>query len=108
MYAASDRIKEFIDVPVSTKGTVIPTEEPQTSLMLENVKFSYPSNPDIKVLQDVSITVGAENRVVAIVGQSGCGKSSIISLIEQFYRPQFGRITFNNKDVKTIDQKWYH
>jgi len=60
-------------------------------------------------LNDVSISVSNEkNRVVALVGTSGCGKSSIISLIEQFYLPNSGIITFNGIDAKTLDPKWYH
>jgi ABC-type multidrug transport system fused ATPase/permease subunit len=49
-----------------------------------------------------------KNRVVALVGTSGCGKSSIISLIEQFYLPNSGIITFNGIDTKNLDPKWYH
>lgn len=83
IYAASDRIKELIDVPVSTPGTLIPTGEIQGNLQVQNVEFSYPQNDDIKVLNNVTINVSNDTkRVVALVGTSGCGKSSIISLIE--------------------------
>lgn len=76
---------------------------------LRNVEFSYPQNDDIKVLNDVSIQVdNNKNRVVALVGHSGCGKSSIISLIEQFYRPTHGEVLFNSINTKDLDPKWYH
>lgn len=39
---------------------------------------------------------------------SGCGKSSIISLIERFYDPVEGRLLYNQADLKEIDNKWYH
>jgi len=45
---------------------------------------------------------------VALVGHSGCGKSSIIALIERFYDPISGQALFNKKDIKEIDTKWYH
>ena len=63
---------------------------------------------DINVLKNVSISVSKEKRVIALVGTSGSGKSSIISLIEQFYEPKNGRILFNGTDIKTLDPKWYH
>lgn len=86
IHAASDRIKELIDVPTTPAGSVIPSEEVKGNLELKNVHFAYPSSEDIKVLNDVSISVSNDSkRVVALVGTSGCGKSSIISLIEQFY-----------------------
>ena len=109
VYAASDRIKELIDVPTTQHGTTIPTEGVQGNLTIQSVEFSYPQHDDIKVLNDVSIQVSNDkNRVVALVGQSGCGKSSVISLIEQFYRPTLGHIYFNGVNVKDLDPKWYH
>ena len=55
---------------------------------IRDVKFNYPSKKDVKVLKGVSISVdNNKNRVVALVGSSGCGKSSIISMIERFYDP---------------------
>ena len=45
---------------------------------------------------------------VALVGHSGCGKSSIIALIERFYDPLEGKVLFNKKDIQEIDTRWYH
>ena len=45
---------------------------------------------------------------MALVGHSGCGKSSIIALIERFYDPSSGKVLFNNDDIQEIDTKWYH
>ena len=63
------------------------------SVLVDDVKFSYPSRSDIPVLKGVTIDV-QRNQVVALVGQSGCGKSSIISLIERFYDPVEGKLFF--------------
>ena len=47
------------------------------------------------------------NQVVALVGKSGCGKSSIIALMERFYNPTKGKILFNGHDIKQLDPRWY-
>jgi ATP-binding cassette, subfamily B (MDR/TAP), member 1 len=44
---------------------------------------------------------------VALVGQSGCGKSSIISMIERFYDSLSGEILFSGVNVKELDPRWY-
>ena len=49
-----------------------------------------------------------KNRVVALCGTSGCGKSSIISLIERFYDPWEGEVLFNGQNVKELNPRWYH
>lgn len=63
-------------------------------LELRNVLFNYPSRPDVKVLQDLSFTASAGEKV-AIVGASGAGKSTIASLILRFYDPQQGQVIFD-------------
>ena len=49
-----------------------------------------------------------KNQIVALVGHSGCGKTSIVSLIERFYDPEEGKVLFSKKDIKDLDSKWYH
>lgn len=73
------------------------------------MKFSYPSKLEVQVLKGVSIEVNNEKkRVIALVGTSGCGKSSIISMLERFYEPDEGAIFYNGKDIRTLDPRWYH
>ena len=74
---------------------------------LKDVKFSYPSKQDVQVLKGVNIEVKT-NQIVALVGASGCGKSSIISLLERFYDPEQGQVLFNDIDLKQMENEWYH
>ena len=66
-------------------------EEPQ--IKLDNVKYCYETSKDVEVLKGVSIDV-LKNQIVAIVGHSGCGKSTIVSLLERFYDPSDGEVLF--------------
>jgi ATP-binding cassette, subfamily B (MDR/TAP), member 1 len=45
---------------------------------------------------------------VALVGHSGCGKTSIISLIERFYDPVEGKLLFSGEEIRNLDNMWYH
>ena len=68
------------------------------NLAFQGVDFFYPTKTDVQVLNNVNIQVGT-NQIVALVGHSGSGKSSIISLIERFYDPVKGRILFNGMNL---------
>lgn len=108
---ASDKIVELMDyaAAINFEGGETIDGEIKGNLEFRDCKFHYPSKPDVKVLKGVSFSVDTEkNRVVALCGTSGCGKSSIISLIERFYDPEEGQIFFNGKDIKDLDPKWYH
>ena len=64
-------------------------EKIKGEIELRNVVFSYPSRCDIKIFTNFSLSIPA-GKVVAIVGSSGSGKSTVISLIERFYDPTSG------------------
>ena len=55
------------------------------------VNFRYPTRPDVQVLNGLDIVVEPGN-TVALVGSSGCGKSTTVSLIERFYDPEGGEV----------------
>lgn len=57
---------------------------------LKNVDFAYPSRPDVPILNNFSLNVPA-GKTIALVGSSGSGKSTIVSLIERFYDPTSGK-----------------
>ncbi|CAN7062158.1 hypothetical protein IGI04_016703 [Brassica rapa subsp. trilocularis] len=72
---------------------------------LRNVDFSYPSRPDVKILNDFNLSVPA-GKTIALVGSSGSGKSTVVSLIERFYDPASGQVLLDGHDLKTLKLKW--
>ena len=67
--------------------------------------FNYPARPDIKVLQGTTLNISAGTSV-ALVGSSGCGKSTCIQLLQRFYDPLSGVITLDNKNLKALNLNW--
>uniref|UniRef100_A0A0M3HK50 ABC transporter domain-containing protein n=2 Tax=Ascaris TaxID=6251 RepID=A0A0M3HK50_ASCLU len=57
---------------------------------LKNIEFSYPARPDIKILNGISFSVNP-GETVALVGTSGCGKSTVVSLLLRYYNPESGK-----------------
>ena len=57
--------------------------------------------------KNISITV-EQNEIVALVGKSGCGKSSLIALINRFYDPADGEVLFSGHNIKDLEPRWYH
>ncbi|KAK9165115.1 hypothetical protein Scep_000306 [Stephania cephalantha] len=78
--------------------------ETKGNIEFVNVTFKYPSRPDVVVLEDFNLRVMAGN-THALVGQSGSGKSSVISLIMRFYDPSSGVILIDGHDIKDLNLK---
>ncbi len=72
------------------------------SLRFEQLIFHYPQRPDINVLKGIDFNI-APNQTLALVGQSGSGKSTIANLILQFYKPTSGSIYFGNQNANELD-----
>jgi ATP-binding cassette subfamily B protein len=71
----------------------------------EAVTFSYPSRPDIVILKNFSLLVPT-NSTTALVGASGSGKSTAISLLQRFYDVQSGRVCVDGRDIRELDSDW--
>ncbi|KAG5648338.1 hypothetical protein DXG03_004910 [Asterophora parasitica] len=74
-------------------------------IVLEDIKFSYPSRPSVQVVNGVSLTFEA-GKTAALVGASGSGKSTVISLVERFYDPISGNVKLDGVNVKDLNLKW--
>jgi len=70
---------------------------------LKDVYFSYPTRPDEQIFNGFSLCIPS-GMTAALVGQSGSGKSTVISLIERFYDPQVGEVLIDNINLKEL--KW--
>ncbi|KAJ8750357.1 hypothetical protein K2173_014272 [Erythroxylum novogranatense] len=75
------------------------------NIEFKNVTFSYPSRPDVLIFRDFSIFFPA-GKTVAVVGGSGSGKSTVVTLIERFYDPNEGQVLLDNVDIKTLQLRW--
>ncbi|GFQ02953.1 ABC transporter b family member 19 [Phtheirospermum japonicum] len=75
------------------------------NIEFKNVTFSYPSRPDVIIFRDFSIFFPA-GKTIAVVGGSGSGKSTVVSLIERFYDPTQGEILLDDVDIKTLQLRW--
>jgi len=104
---ASARIFGLLDRKNDMFSPLRPLVIPALSGEIEfkNVWFKYPSRPDMDVLKDISFTV-EPGQTVALVGPSGGGKSTIVSLIERFYDPVQGSIKFGGVELRLLDQTW--
>ncbi|XP_069502070.1 mitochondrial potassium channel ATP-binding subunit [Ambystoma mexicanum] len=88
-----------------TGGATIPTHSLMGQVSFKNVTFRYPTRPGQEVLKDFSLTIPSR-KTVAIVGQSGGGKSTVAALLERFYDPSSGMVTVDGIDIRTLDPAW--
>ncbi|XP_032037394.1 ATP-binding cassette sub-family B member 5 isoform X2 [Aythya fuligula] len=70
-----------------------------------NIHFSYPSRPDVKILKGLNLKVQT-GKTIALVGASGCGKSTSVQLLQRFYDPDQGEVTLDGQDIRALNVKW--
>ena len=105
---AVTKILEIVDrnVPIdvfSEGGTKLPSVS--GTIHFNNVHFAYPSRTDQKVCNGYNLVVEA-GTTVALVGASGSGKSTAVSLVERFYDPDSGSVTLDGTDLKELNVRW--
>jgi ATP-binding cassette subfamily B protein len=93
------RLKPAIVPPPHPKALPVP---PRGDIAFENVRFAYPTRPEAFVLDDVSFTVRAGEKI-AVVGPSGAGKSTLFHLLLRFYDPVSGMVSVDGVPVNDAD-----
>jgi ATP-binding cassette subfamily B protein len=89
-------VRELLNEPVEQRGPLTSAKRFRGDVAFDHVSFFYPSRPGVQVLRDLSFATAA-GKVVALVGASGAGKSTVAALLLRFYDPQSGRIFFDGK-----------
>lgn len=88
------------------RESIVPSTPMDGNIEFENVMFSYPTRPDVLVLNAFSLTL-PKNTTTALVGSSGSGKSTVVSLIQRFYDVDGGKITLDGVDLTHLDMSWF-
>ncbi|KAM5438481.1 putative ABC-type xenobiotic transporter [Microsporum ferrugineum] len=89
--------------PFSPEG--LKPEAVKGGFEFEAVSFRYPSRPSVKVLDGLKLSIPA-GKSTALVGTSGSGKSSTVALLQRFYAPTDGKITFDGVDIRDLNLSW--
>jgi ATP-binding cassette subfamily B (MDR/TAP) protein 1 len=90
----------------STEGKHISGETVRGQIRFENIHFRYPTRPGTRVLRGLSFKI-EPGTYVALVGASGCGKSTVIQLIERFYDPLSGQVLLDNEPINEFNVQEY-
>ena len=98
---AAQNVAEILDI--DTDRETVPFEKnlnDYDGIVFDSVRFSYKNRSE--VLKGIDLRI-AHNSVTALAGESGCGKSTIVSMLLRFYDPSSGSITLNGRDYRSID-----
>ena len=99
--ASTRRILNLIEVPIRTRSgsTTLPIDQVQGELVFENVSFAYSNGAE--VLHDINLSI-APGETIAVVGQTGSGKSTLMKLLLRFYSPTAGVIKLDGTDLTAL------
>lgn len=101
--SAGERIFALMDTEPDVKDApgALPLREISGKVELRNITFGYDSNP---VIHDISLVVNP-GEAIAVVGESGVGKSTLLDLVPRFYDPSGGSIEIDGIDVRSVTQR---
>ena len=102
---AAERLMELLNAPMEIFSPIFIKEQADSlpaEIKFSELSFYYPSRPNIAALDTFNLSI-SEGKVVALVGPSGAGKSSLFGLLQRFYDPQEGSISFGGCDIRELD-----
>ena len=102
--AGYERVKQIINTenPIHDRASALEIKSIRGEVEFKNVSFSY--RPDVPVLKNISFTA-KPNELVALVGASGSGKTTIMNILLRFYEQQAGEIFIDGRDIRSITLK---
>ncbi len=102
-FACASRVFEFIELPEETETSSLPVSPPRNgNVTLSSVDFSY--TPERPLIEDLSLDV-LPGQHIAIVGPTGCGKTTLINLLMRFYDVTSGSISVDHADIRTMTRE---
>ncbi|KAK4741817.1 hypothetical protein SAY87_025405 [Trapa incisa] len=101
MFETIERMPEIDSY--DTRGKML--DDIRGDVELRDISFSYPARPDEQIFNGFSLFIPS-GTTTALVGQSGSGKSTVISLIERFYDPHSGEVLIDGIDLREFQLKW--
>lgn len=105
---AASRLFQVIETQPEINAEADEGEKPGSisgDIELKNVKFRYPARPDVQVLNGLTIQA-KPGETIALVGTSGCGKSTTVQLVERFYDPEDGTVCIDGNNVASLSVNW--
>lgn len=106
---ATERIQQILEAEPEVKiqdPSTIENLKIKGNIIFESVEFSYPTRKDVNVLKNISFDIKAGQKI-ALVGQSGAGKSTIVQLLMKFYDPTSGNIYVDGENIKDFNLTSY-
>ncbi|KAJ0495745.1 putative ABC-type xenobiotic transporter [Helianthus annuus] len=89
-----------------TESTGVKLEKLIGGIEIKKVDFSYPGRPETPILRDFCLEV-KPGTSIGLVGKSGCGKSTVIALIQRFYDADRGTVKVDRVDIRMLNIEWY-
>jgi ATP-binding cassette, subfamily B, bacterial len=102
---ATERIQEILDTPSELpiqRSETITDLKLKGDVQYKDITFAYPTRKDLTILKGINIDIKAGQKI-ALVGQSGGGKSTIVQLLMKFYNPDRGHIMVDGKNITQYD-----
>ncbi|HCG5920853.1 TPA: ABC transporter ATP-binding protein/permease [Vibrio parahaemolyticus] len=102
---ATERLIEILQVKsdISAPDNHLPISEAMSAeVSFKSVNFNYPSRPNQPAIKELNLTA-EQGKVLALVGPSGAGKTTLFELLQRFYDPQQGQVLFGGEDIRRFD-----